>query len=1218
MNDDLDLQESPALSQDYNQRKLASTPGSSYEELRKQAGFDDNQDPKPPYIPGVSAEPKLPEGDVLAAPPPEKRDTSKDFLGMKNFFGVPDKEFKQFNDNMSPEQKKNIQDVAASDKNSVARQVVGGVTDVVQQIGNSVLDVVDGVDNWMQSKGYKATDLLPDDHKLDFSEALTPRGDDTLAHAARGLGQFSTHVAAFVAGGSIVQGGKLAMVAGGMATGAAVNFAAFDPHQERLSNLLQDHPQFLGPVSEFLAESKAVNWMAAKPEDGQIEGRLKNAVEGVVQDAALATIFTGIMKGYAVVQQMRGAAKAAGLAGQEAKAVVSDIAPEVKAAGQAQAIGGEVNAGKPNPTAPTEMGIPADGAASGGIQVPPESPAGKMAAEGTALTPDAGAAAVPQAQLAQAGTSNLKFKDVSLDTKAVLANMVAENAPTLESVTRGVVGDEAVKSAALAKLSDKAEITRLLSLPVGSTVNAEERATLIMLENSAGQNLAQKMTEVLANRTPEAEQAYMNAEIMLRQAMGARKATEAEAGRSLRISGVSLGVDDRLVKNFDVLSERLKLSGGRDEFYSNLGKMKDLLAEEPDMVKAFEQIQKKTLTRKLSDALLELNVNSLLSGTTAIKNVASNVFSTAYAFVEKAAAIGVNKVIGDGNASVTELKEFASAFPGGVTDGWRVALKKMENPVAAGVKIPERIPAISGDAFNQSGILGTGLDVLGKAVRLPTTILSKTDELAKVTNYSMQMRAYAYRDAAAKGLEGVERTNHIMEFMKDPPDAVRAVVQNEARTVTFTQELTPWLDNLNKFLKSVPGNVGKFIAPFSNISCGMIDAAVQRNPLLAPFTDKFQAAFSAGGIQREMAIAKVATGATAMTIGGGLAMNGLLTGAGPVNPAARRAWEATGKQPYSIKVGDEWVSFEKLEGVSPLLKMAADIHEIGGYIPEARKDGNMSDLAVASAFLVGHSMTPEVITKSMTDFLEAYDDPKKFKQYLAKTAAGVVPFSGTQRAITRLNDPTKRSTRLEQGASLWDNIVTQVKSTTPGLSKDLPPQRDWLSGDVANYAEGHGPVISNSLAFVGIKTSDEKHDPVANEIYRLGMSTPGYMAVAKPGEEPLQITMPPQSLRVGDLSVPMDPHQYDKFVQLSAGIGLKNAPMPLKQGMDIMIKAFQKNNTPDFDRKVKLRDLVSEYRKAAKEQILTEDRDLARKAGTLYLNREKQKTILGPGEEGNP
>ncbi|MCX8589007.1 hypothetical protein J3U14_10860 [Gilliamella sp. B3801] len=58
-----------------------------------------------------------------------------------------------------------------------------------------------------------------------------------------------------------------------MIAGSVTDFTVFSPHEERLSNLVQEFPELANPITEYLQ---------AKPDDSFAEGRLKNSLEGII------------------------------------------------------------------------------------------------------------------------------------------------------------------------------------------------------------------------------------------------------------------------------------------------------------------------------------------------------------------------------------------------------------------------------------------------------------------------------------------------------------------------------------------------------------------------------------------------------------------------------------------------------------------------------------------------------------------------------------------------------------------------------------------------------------------------------------------------------------------------------------------------------------------------------------------------------------------------
>ena len=94
------------------------------------------------------------------------------------------------------------------------------------------------------------------------------------------------------------------MVASNMIRGAMADFVVFDPHEERLANMLQRVTGLRDPITEFLK---------AKPEDEAAVGRFKNAIEGL----GIGALFDGLFAGVRVIKAKR-----------QARALISGIDEE--------------------------------------------------------------------------------------------------------------------------------------------------------------------------------------------------------------------------------------------------------------------------------------------------------------------------------------------------------------------------------------------------------------------------------------------------------------------------------------------------------------------------------------------------------------------------------------------------------------------------------------------------------------------------------------------------------------------------------------------------------------------------------------------------------------------------------------------------------------------------------------------------------------------------
>jgi hypothetical protein len=106
-----------------------------------------------------------------------------------------------------------------------------------------------------------------------------------------GVSQFATGMIGagkLMAPLKIAQKGKKAKIAAEVGRGAIAGAVVLDPHEERLSNLIQSVPALENPISDYLQ---------AQPGDSAAEGRLKNALEGIGMDVAIVGVFALTVKG---------------------------------------------------------------------------------------------------------------------------------------------------------------------------------------------------------------------------------------------------------------------------------------------------------------------------------------------------------------------------------------------------------------------------------------------------------------------------------------------------------------------------------------------------------------------------------------------------------------------------------------------------------------------------------------------------------------------------------------------------------------------------------------------------------------------------------------------------------------------------------------------------------------------------------------------------------
>ena len=193
-------------------------------------------------------------------------------------------------------------------------------------------------------------------------------------------------------------------------------------------------------------------------------------------------------------------------------------------------------------------------------------------------------------------------------------------------------------------------------------------------------------------------------------------------------------------------------------------------------------------------------------------------------------------------------------------------------------------------------------------------------------------------------------------------------------------------------------------------------------------------------MSKEEAVSRQIVGLGAVTIIGGMASQGLITGSYPADPSERARWQENGIPPFSIKVGDKWVSYQRADPISTVFGLTADFFEFMRYakeqgysltgsgpsrdkfIDEAGKHfiSAMKANILQKTFMEGFADTLELLTNPTPGGIETYFEQlgQRVVPVLAKDAAKMI-------------DPYEREA---------DGVLEKIQSRIPGLRQMLPQQ----------------------------------------------------------------------------------------------------------------------------------------------------------------------------------
>jgi hypothetical protein len=777
------------------------------------------------------------------------------------------------------------------------------------------------------------------------------------------------------------------------------------------------------------------------------------------------------------------------------------------------------------------------------------------------------------------------------DVKDVIARTAEIFGTEIQGARRGVqANEETARLAGLIGMTPE----KLLARRRGQAFNAEEALAARRVLVSSGERLS-RLARIINGRLPIGETEFADATLPEIQAAFQKQllvhtaiqeqvsGMTAEAGRALQSFRIVAASTEGKLKQIDELMRGV-----------NRGKMstEDLAAmvagiESGEGLNVFVRQARKATSW---DMVMEGWINGLLSGpVTHVSNMTSNALVAALQIPERAVAAGIGRLSGHQEIRLAEAGAQAYGLVEGFKDGLRAFGKTMATGEGSDLFTKVDTPirrAISAKNFGieDPGPMARAIDLLGGAVRTPGRMLSAEDEFFKSIGYRMELRARAYRQGLSENLQGDALNARMQEILNDPPDDIRLAAIDAARYQTFTKELGETGRAGLNFLNKAPAL--RLIVPFVQTPMNILKFAGERTPL-AFASKRIRQEIAAGGARRDMALARISMGSMVMATSASLASAGMVTGGGPTDPELRQALYRRGWQPYSLKIGDKYYSYNRLEPLGMLFGLAADASEIMGQADEH----SAQELAVAAVVAISKNVTSKTWLKGVSDAVAAMDDPERSaKHFLQNYARSLVPAGAAQ--LERALDPTVRETYSEQGFfyETWNTI----KSRVPGWSDELPPKRNLWGEAIV----GDGALGPDILSPVYMSTA--KKSPIDEEMLRLKM----------------KVGMPAKEQSFEGEAVDLTAKEYDLFIRTMNRIELASTGMTLKKSLDALTRDPEYKAAPDERKEIMIRRRILEARETAKGMMLEESQELRGQVDNLHMHRERrQESSVDSGEK---
>jgi hypothetical protein len=232
--------------------------------------------------------------------------------------------------------------------------------------------------------------------------------------------------------------------------------------------------------------------------------------------------------------------------------------------------------------------------------------------------------------------------------------------------------------------------------------------------------------------------------------------------------------------------------------------------------------------------------------------------------------------------------------------------------------------------------------------------------------------------------------------------------------------------------------------------------------------------------KREEAIGRVAVGMSISAAFFAVAAKGGITGRGPSDKEQRDIMLASGWRPYSLKVGDSYIEYRRLDPFATILGTVADLVTLGQYAPETDQS-MIEDAFNALIISFANNTTNKTYMTGLKNLTSLISDPsEEFPKIWPRFAKSFIP-TGPAEGVQFLagdHDPIMRETRS------WTQSM--MEKSIPYYGQSLDPVRNVLGEPVHRIkSAGYDSLGEIMNMFIPVAYGEVSDDLVRNELAEL-------------------------------------------------------------------------------------------------------------------------------------
>lgn len=333
-----------------------------------------------------------------------------------------------------------------------------------------------------------------------------------------------------------------------------------------------------------------------------------------------------------------------------------------------------------------------------------------------------------------------------------------------------------------------------------------------------------------------------------------------------------------------------------------------------------------------------------------------------------------------------------------------VAVGGVKGAVASTLSVPMRVLEASDQFFTaltQAGEMAALTKRASKGVATPTAAVTAADKAA----YRL-FRQDIFSEEQGKLLDAVDQLTNLVQMMRTNKNPIIA-------------------------------NIGKFTVPFIRTPMNIFKQGIEYSP--------FGYLTLLGAANKTEQLSKAVIGSAVFAGAATLLMSNRLTWAEPISEADRNAFRASGMLPYSVKIGDTWVQYQKLP--PPVAFPMAMIALLDDAQKSKKIDQSTVEMILSTISKYGSFLADQSYAKSVGDLMAAVKGGESdWARVFGNIPQQLIPYRALGGWLSRLIDDVQR--KPDPDGTFIEKQVQLMMMNIPGLSDNVPARTDSAGNEI--------------------------------------------------------------------------------------------------------------------------------------------------------------------------